>query len=272
MLGRWVFPMPTVTCPLVMYLQHVSVFVSVYTLTAIGIDRAILYPLNRRASRCRSRLVLAVIWVAACVICSCIFVVTKAKKVPYEKVYHWDCGEQWGSDENHGAQLYTLAVLVVTFGVPMLFLAFTYSAVALHLWKRATPGNADPARDQMQLQATKKVLLMLVTIVLLFAACWLPLQLFLVLYYFVPGFDQSGTENRPYYAGIYLACHWLACANSCVNPIVYCFMSDNFLMDLKEILRNCGRSKNLRQRNQGGSSTSTRTTTASLQHGKCKMK
>ena len=63
----------------------------------------------------------------------------------------------------------------------------------------------------------------------LFALCWLPLQTFLLLYYFVPGFDSFQTDyERRVYALSYFACHWLANANSMVNPLVYCFMSDNF--------------------------------------------
>lgn len=74
---------------------------------------------------------------------------------------------------------------------------------------------------------------MLVTIVVLFALCWLPLQTFLLLYYFVPGFDSYQTdEERKVYALSYFACHWLANANSMVNPFVYCFMSDNFRVSI----------------------------------------
>ncbi|KAH7982615.1 G-protein coupled receptor 83 [Rhipicephalus sanguineus] len=37
MLGRWIFE--PLFCPVVLFMQHVSVIVSVYTLTAIGVDR-----------------------------------------------------------------------------------------------------------------------------------------------------------------------------------------------------------------------------------------
>ncbi|XP_064459098.1 cholecystokinin receptor-like [Ornithodoros turicata] len=37
MLGRWVFE--PLFCPAVLFMQHLSVIVSVYTLTAIGVDR-----------------------------------------------------------------------------------------------------------------------------------------------------------------------------------------------------------------------------------------
>jgi hypothetical protein len=78
---------------------------------------------------------------------------------------------------------------------------------------------------------------MLATIVVLFALCWLPLQTFLLLYYFVPGFDSYQTdEERKIYALSYFACHWLANANSMVNPFVYCFMSENFRVSRPHVL------------------------------------
>src|SRR6218665_1514041 len=67
MTGHWVFTAPM--CPIVLYLQTVSVTASVFTNTAIGIDRfwVVGYPLKSRLmtrSR-RSSLVIATVWVAA---------------------------------------------------------------------------------------------------------------------------------------------------------------------------------------------------------------
>ncbi|XP_033606134.1 gastrin/cholecystokinin type B receptor isoform X3 [Cryptotermes secundus] len=210
MLGRWIFH--PLFCSVVIAMQHISVVVSVYTLTAIGIDR-----------------------------------------------WHWECGEQWSSIED--GQTYTMLIFSVTFAVPLLSLAFTYTCVGRRLWLRASPGNADPTRDLTQLRAKRKIIKMLVTIVVLFALCWLPLQTFLLLYYFVPGFDSYQTdEERKVYALSYFACHWLANANSMVNPFVYCFMSDNFRADLRDLLT--PRARNSRDSIR---SASTRTTISQFQ-------
>jgi hypothetical protein len=69
--------------------------------------------------------------------------------------WHWDCGEQWGSKED--GQSYTMVIFSVTFAVPLLSLAFTYTCVGRRLWLRASPGNADPTRDLAQLRAKRKV-------------------------------------------------------------------------------------------------------------------
>lgn len=85
--------------------------------------------------------------------------------------------------------------------------------------------------------ATKVVLLllcgqvikMLVTIVVLFSLCWLPLQTFNAVYYFFPDAVQLSTDSsNTVYTLLYCACLWLANANGCINPLIYCFMSENF--------------------------------------------
>lgn len=74
-----------------------------------------------------------------------------------------------------------------------------------------------------------QVIKMLVTIVVLFSLCWLPLQTFNGIYYFYPDFAIATTDRaRTFYALSYFACLWLANANSFVNPLIYCFMSENF--------------------------------------------
>lgn len=72
---------------------------------------------------------------------------------------------------------------------------------------------------------------MLITIVILFAICWLPIHLFQLTRMFWSeslmafiGNDASSTQ----YLVIVITSHWLSMANSFVNPLIYCFMSDNF--------------------------------------------
>ncbi|XP_069698807.1 RYamide receptor-like [Periplaneta americana] len=188
---------------------------------------AIMHPFERRFTKLRTKLILAGIWLVAIAISAIQLRVARSERFKYGGEWHWDCGEHWGSPED--GQSYTMLIFSVTFAVPLLSLAFTYTCVGRRLWLRAAPGNADPTRDLAQLRAKRKIIKMLVTIVVLFALCWLPLQTFLLLYYFVPGFDSLDSDHdRKVYALSYFACHWLANANSMVNPFVYCFMSDNF--------------------------------------------
>ncbi|XP_046688127.1 tachykinin-like peptides receptor 99D [Homalodisca vitripennis] len=146
-------------------------------------------------------------------------------------------------------------------------MALTYSSIAWKMWRRSSPGNADPDRDLVQLRAKRKVIKMLVTIVVLFSFCWLPLQIFNAVYNFFPAFANTTTDtSRTLYALSYFGCLWLANANSFVNPLIYCFMSENFRADLRDLFWRVWRRENNRQHHGGSLRSSTRTTISLAHH------
>ena len=64
-LQRW--DLPKFMCPFCPFIQTLSVNVSIFTLTAIAIDRhkAILNPLRARSSKHASKIIIAIIWIVA---------------------------------------------------------------------------------------------------------------------------------------------------------------------------------------------------------------
>ncbi|XP_067124300.1 RYamide receptor-like isoform X1 [Centruroides vittatus] len=237
MFGRWIFD-PNF-CPFVQFMQHCSVIVSVYTLAVIGVDRyyAIMYPLNFRWTKSRGSLVVFCIWLLAIALSSVQLIHGKAKKFVLGGEEYYDCVEEW--NEISG-KIYTVVVFAVTFVLPMTILIYTYSTVGWKMWRHTLPGNADPTRDHQQLQAKIKVVKMLAVVVLLFAACWLPIHVLNLLIYFFKDELSPNTDNEYYgYIAAFFSCHWLSMANSFVNPIIYCFMSDNFRADLKQLVYCC---------------------------------
>ncbi|BES87428.1 7 transmembrane receptor (rhodopsin family) [Nesidiocoris tenuis] len=235
LLGRWIFA--PWFCPVVLTMQHVSVFVSVYTLAAIAIDRykAITDPLGSRVTASRNGMVIASIWICSFFLSSVQLIVSRARPFRYDNQVYYDCTEGW--DTPLAGQIYTIFIFCVSFFFPLLSLGFTYMVIGLKLWRRHVPGNADTARDSVNVRAKWKVIKMLLTIVILFALCWLPLQLFILVFYFYPELATYNTESqRNIYAISYFACLWLANANSFVNPLIYSFMSENFRYDLKDVI------------------------------------
>ena len=77
---------------------------------------------------------------------------------------------------------------------------------------------------------------MLVTLVVVFALCWLPLHLFTLILDLAPHLlDKIKTQgDERLFLGIYYFCHWLAMANSFANPIIYCFLNDSFRVGVQE--------------------------------------
>lgn len=76
---------------------------------------------------------------------------------------------------------------------------------------------------------------MLVAVVILFIICWSPILIINVL----TAFGMIQHLNYGYLKPLRTAAHLLSYLNSCINPIIYGFMSKNFRASFKEALTNC---------------------------------
>lgn len=156
LLMRWIFPGPT--CPLVVFLQLTAVTASVYTNTAIGIDRffAVVFPLKLRSISKRHAIMIAPIWIISIAINVVQFKVVSANINNETK--KMTCVEDWGDDTMVTRKAYTLFLLFITYIIPLATLSITYSIVGVLLWTRKLPGQADVTRDQHHNKTAKQVI------------------------------------------------------------------------------------------------------------------
>ena len=73
---------------------------------------------------------------------------------------------------------------------------------------------------------------MMIAVVVVYALCWLPLHCITLI-----GDTHPVIWNYRHIQTIWIACHWLAMSNCCYNPIVYCWMNDNFRSRFRYALR-----------------------------------
>ncbi|CAG2103243.1 unnamed protein product, partial [Medioppia subpectinata] len=77
---------------------------------------------------------------------------------------------------------------------------------------------------------------MLITIVILFAVCWLPIHIFnIIVWFFPPNINKSKTLYMTYVFSYFFS-HFLSMSHSFINPFVYGFMSENFKLSLRRLL------------------------------------
>ncbi|XP_047345073.1 RYamide receptor [Vespa velutina] len=223
-LQYWSFG-PTL-CPIVNYSQAVSVLVSAYTLVAISIDRyiAIMWPLKPRMSKKQATLLILSVWLLALIVSFPIALVSELLQPPldqYVKCNKFICRENWPST-NH-RYYYTIALLVLQYLIPLMVLLFTYTSIAIIVWGKRPPGEAENTRDQRMARSKRKMVKMMITVVLVFTMCWLPFNIF----YIVLDFDErlNNWSGLPF---IWAALHWLSMSHSCYNPVIYCWMNVRF--------------------------------------------
>ncbi|CAK1545854.1 unnamed protein product [Leptosia nina] len=223
-------------CKVVNYTQAVSVFVSAYTLVAISIDRymAIMRPLKPRLGRVAAKFIVAGVWASACATATPIFIVSEIKRpTTWHELCEEDiCLEQWENTAH--SQHYSFILLTLQFALPLAALVLTYARIAHVVWGGRPPGEAQTVRDSRLQQAKRKMIKMMVTVVVVFTVCWLPLNAFIILWTIHE--DDMAWAMWPGMPYVWFICHWLAMSHCCYNPIIYCYMNSRYRRGFQQAL------------------------------------
>uniref|UniRef100_A0A6P4FZR6 Neuropeptide Y receptor-like n=1 Tax=Drosophila rhopaloa TaxID=1041015 RepID=A0A6P4FZR6_DRORH len=156
-LNYW--PFGVVLCHFVNYSQAVSVLVTAYTLVAISIDRyiAIMWPLRPRITKRYATLIISGVWFVALATAFPIPLVS-GLEMPlspwHEKCEKYICREMWPSRTQE--YYYTLSLFTLQFVVPLAVLVFTYTRIAIRVWGKRPPGEAENTRDQRMARSKRK--------------------------------------------------------------------------------------------------------------------
>nr|KAG5713350.1 hypothetical protein BaRGS_024898 [Batillaria attramentaria] len=73
---------------------------------------------------------------------------------------------------------------------------------------------------------------MMITVVGIYAVCWLPLHVITIL-----GDTKPQIWNYPSTRYVWVSTHWLAMSACVYNPIIYWWMSEKFRQGYKSVLR-----------------------------------
>ncbi|XP_004778162.3 LOW QUALITY PROTEIN: kiSS-1 receptor [Mustela putorius furo] len=219
-------------CKFVNYMQQVSVQATCATLTAMSVDRwyVTVFPL-RALHRRTPRLALTVslgIWVGSAAVSTPVLALHRLSPGP--RTY---CNEVFPSRALERAfALYNLLALYL---LPLAATCACYGAMLRHLGRPA----ATDSSLQGQLLAERagavraKVSRLVAAVVLLFAACWGPIQLFLVLQAVGP---TGAWHPRSYTAyALKTWAHCMSYSNSALNPLLYAFLGSHFRQAFRRV-------------------------------------
>ncbi|XP_045493515.1 RYamide receptor-like [Colias croceus] len=233
LLQRWL--LPHFMCAFCPFVQALSVNVSVFTLTAIAVDRhrAIITPLSAHTSKRVAKVIIVFIWILALSLAAPMAmsweVVMEEEQDPVSKVFYekpFCTASEFGSNS---LAIYRLLLYVFQYVIPLCVITFAYAHMAMKLWGARAPGNAQETRDANHMKNKKRVIKMLVLVVALFAICWLPLQSYLLLQTFFPSINEYRYINV-----IFFCFDWLAMSNSCYNPFIYAIYNEKFKKEFKQ--------------------------------------
>ncbi|XP_064459163.1 substance-K receptor-like [Ornithodoros turicata] len=240
LLQRWL--LPRFMCAFCPFVQVVSVNVSIFTLTAIAVDRyrAITLPLKARlSSKLTARALISVIWVVSMVAATPYAVALRVTLVFDDS--SGDVTRPFCSNvviSQYLWRLYNNVLVSVQYFLPLMIICYVYDKIRRLLKYSTVPGNPETVRDAIVVRNKKKVTKMMIIVVVIFAVCWMPYQTYNILTELYPRINQYRYINV-----IWFCCHWLAMSNSCYNPFIYAIYSEKFSAEFHSRIRCCTRRK-----------------------------
>ena len=178
-------------------------YVSTISMTIIAIDRyqAIINPLHRRLSTTVPIvIIIAIIWLTACVFSIPNVAFNRVVEISGHKT-HYRCRALYPSSQRTYRQVITMFTFVTQYAIPLSITAFAYIIISFNIWFKllSTDSDQQKTRDRSRRRTIK----MLAIVVLVFAICWLPLNIFHIYADFT---TDSNIQNMNWF----LIWHWCA--------------------------------------------------------------
>ncbi|CAG9768769.1 unnamed protein product [Ceutorhynchus assimilis] len=228
------WPFGELYCKVSQFIAVLSVCASVFSLMSISIDRymAIMTPLKPRMGRMVTLVLALLTWILGIIIGMPSLLYYKTYRDTYsngeERVI---CYPEWPdgiSNESLYEYYFNVAFLVITYLVPILSMTYTYARIGIELWGSQSIGECTQ-RQMDNIKSKRRVVKMMMVVVIIFAVCWLPYQLYFIIIAYYPKITRS-----KYIQETFLAIYWLAMSNSMYNPIIYCWMNARFRRGFKQ--------------------------------------
>ncbi|XP_028168201.1 neuropeptide FF receptor 2-like [Ostrinia furnacalis] len=237
-----------VMCKTVNFLQGVAVASSVFTITAMSVDRYLAITQSLRQPWMPSRRgacsLLILLWLFSLAIFAPLLAVTAVERevVPWlsrtrngsvwvERSIEF-CTEKWPNSMRK--ELFGTFSFILVYAVPGSIVVVSYSLMGRRLCSVLPPfdqteGSANSQQRIRLVRERKRVAWILLLLAVLFALCWLPYNILQLLVDVNAVPVDSVSSALPYTL-------LLGHANSAINPIVYCLMTRNFRRSLRKLI------------------------------------
>ncbi|KAM9095412.1 galanin receptor type 1 [Sarcophilus harrisii] len=212
-------------CKFTHYFFTVSMLVSIFTLSAMSVDRYVAIVHSRRSSSLRvSRNALVgvgVIWALSFAMAS---PVAYHQRLFHDRINNDTyCWGQWPNQQHK--KIYVVCTFVFGYLLPLLLISFCYAKVLNHLHKKLK--NMSKKSEASKKKTAQTVLV----VVVVFGISWLP-------HHVIHLWVEFGVFPLTTASFLFrITAHCLAYSNSSVNPIIYAFLSENFRKAYKQVFK-----------------------------------
>ncbi|XP_067844498.1 somatostatin receptor type 1-like [Heptranchias perlo] len=217
-LQRW--PFGSLMCRTVLSVDGINQFTSVFCLTVLSVDRyiAVVHPI--KAARYRrptiAKIINICVWILSLIVILPIIIF--AGTAPTEDG-GLVCNFLW--PQPSWSVAFVIYTFLLGFLIPVFAICLCYVLIIVKMRVVALK-----AGWQQRRRSEKKITRMVLMVVTVFVICWMPFYVVQLANVFLARLDTTVTH----------LCVILSYANSCANPILYGFLSDNFKRSFQRIL------------------------------------
>nr|XP_033790044.1 somatostatin receptor type 3 [Geotrypetes seraphini]XP_033790045.1 somatostatin receptor type 3 [Geotrypetes seraphini]XP_033790046.1 somatostatin receptor type 3 [Geotrypetes seraphini]XP_033790047.1 somatostatin receptor type 3 [Geotrypetes seraphini] len=222
-LSYW--PFGSLMCRLVMTVDGINQFTSIFCLTVMSVDRylAVVHPI--KSSKWRkpqvAKIVNATVWVLSFLVVLPVVIysdVPKGRKT---------CYIEWPEPSSVWKASFIIYTSTLGFFGPLLVICLCYLLIII---KFKSSGKKVQATSSKRKKSEQKVTRMVVIVVVVFVLCWLPFYILNIINVVHP------LPEEPSLFGVYFFVVVLSYANSCANPVIYGFLSSRFKQGFRRVL------------------------------------
>ncbi|XP_056113137.1 mu-type opioid receptor [Rhinichthys klamathensis goyatoka] len=260
LMGTW--PFGDVLCKIVMSIDYYNMFTSIFTLTTMSVDRyiAVCHPvkaLDFRTPR-NAKIVNVCNWILSSAIGLPVMVMASTT-IEYQgsSFAVTDCTLLFPHPTWYWENLLKICVFIFAFIMPVLIITVCYGLMILRLKSvRMLSGSKEKDRN------LRRITRMVLVVVAVFIVCWTPIHIFVIIKALVT-IPSSLLQTVSWHF-----CIALGYTNSCLNPVLYAFLDENFKRCFREFcipspsvldLQNSTRTRNPQREGQSSGNTVDRT-------------
>ncbi|XP_051742488.1 somatostatin receptor type 5 [Ctenopharyngodon idella] len=217
------WPFGNFLCRILMWADSISQFTSTFCLTVMSIDRymAVVHPI--RSARWRrpsvAKVINSMVWALACLLTLPVIIYCDVQ--PELNT----CNLSWPEPRDVWSTAFILYTAILGFFCPLLVICLCYLLIVIKVKSAGARAGLSKRRA-----SEKKVTRMVVIIVVVFVLCWLPFFMLNII-----NVIRTLPENG-IITGVYFLTVILTYVNSCANPLLYGFLSDNFKRSFQKVL------------------------------------
>ncbi|XP_074116748.1 somatostatin receptor type 2 [Sminthopsis crassicaudata] len=220
------WPFGKAICRVVMTVDGINQFTSIFCLTVMSIDRylAVVHPIKSAKWRRpqTAKLINVAVWGLSLLVILPIMIYAGLRN---NQGGRSSCTINWPGESGAWYTGFIIYTFILGFLVPLTIICLCYLFIIIKVKSSGIRVGSSKRK-----KSEKKVTRMVSIVVAVFIFCWLPFYIFNV------SSVSVAIMPTPALKGIFDFVVILTYANSCANPILYAFLSDNFKKSFQNVL------------------------------------